>query len=111
MPDDTPPVTHEEMIAAVRGFMHQAQMVAASYPKGSTLYVGADTTATALLHVIATLQQVPALIAALQKIACFDDDGADRHLSATGSYSMFDEPGSVKIARDALAASPSGEAR
>lgn len=43
------------------------------------------------------------LIVRLKKIACFDDKLANHHLETTGSYSCFDEPGSVRIARDILA--------
>jgi hypothetical protein len=43
------------------------------------------------------------LIKALENIAAFDDMlGSDR-LATNGSYGGFDEPGSVKIAREALA--------
>jgi hypothetical protein len=41
---------------------------------------------------------------ALTRIASFDDKGANEYLEATGSYSRFDEPGAVKIAREALKA-------
>lgn len=44
-----------------------------------------------------------ALLHALEDIAAFDDRlGSDR-LAKTGSYGSFDEPGSVEIARTALA--------
>jgi hypothetical protein len=39
---------------------------------------------------------------ALRKIAAFDDKDASSMLALTGSYGMFDEPGSVQIAREAL---------
>lgn len=39
---------------------------------------------------------------ALIKIAAFDDGMANDALGARGSYALFDEPGSVAIARDAL---------
>lgn len=39
---------------------------------------------------------------ALTKIACYGDTGANNRLEATGSYGMFDEPGSVELARTAL---------
>lgn len=39
---------------------------------------------------------------ALYRIAAFDDKGASERLEITGSLSSFDEPGSVKMARDAL---------
>jgi len=45
------------------------------------------------------------LRAALLKIARFDDESAHRSLTRTGSYSEFDEPYSVEIARKALAES------
>ncbi len=41
--------------------------------------------------------------AALTKIAAFDDVRANERLAQTGSYSSFDEPGSVAMAREALA--------
>ena len=44
-----------------------------------------------------------ALLDALIKIAAFDDTSASEFLGRTGSYSCFDEPGSVKIARAAIA--------
>jgi len=40
--------------------------------------------------------------AALNRIAAWDDKGASEKLAWTGSYSSFDEPGSVEIARKAL---------
>jgi hypothetical protein len=51
-----------------------------------------------------------ALVAALEAIASFDDEGANERLEQTGSYVLFDEPGSVKIARAALALAK-GDAR
>lgn len=39
---------------------------------------------------------------ALQKIAMFDDTYANARLRNTGSYSEFDEPSSVRVARAAL---------
>lgn len=44
-----------------------------------------------------------ALIEALEKIASFDDALACARLEASGTYANFDEPGSVQIARAALA--------
>jgi hypothetical protein len=41
--------------------------------------------------------------AALNRIACWDDDVANNQLRINGSYAGFDEPSSVKIAREALA--------
>lgn len=46
--------------------------------------------------------RITALEAGLRMIACFDDVGANAHLERTGSYSRFDEPGSVQIARALL---------
>ena len=43
------------------------------------------------------------LRAALERIACWDDP-ANHRLELTGSYSDFDEPASVQIAREALRA-------
>lgn len=40
--------------------------------------------------------------AALQEIACFNDDLGNENLSLTGNYYAFDEPTSVKTAREAL---------
>lgn len=39
---------------------------------------------------------------ALNKIACYDDTSANRNLAVNDTYSWFDEPGSVQIAREAL---------
>ena len=39
---------------------------------------------------------------ALNEIACWDDESANRVLEARGSYSAFDEPGAVQTAREAL---------
>lgn len=44
----------------------------------------------------------PSIYAALIEIATFTDVDASNHLYKTGSYSLFDEPGSVEIARNAL---------
>jgi hypothetical protein len=43
------------------------------------------------------------VIARLKKIASLDDKLANHHLETTGSYACFDEPGSVRIAREILA--------
>lgn len=45
----------------------------------------------------------PNLYEALKKIAAFDDEQGNAYLKAHGSYGGFDEPGSVQIARNALA--------
>ncbi|MDE2097129.1 MAG: hypothetical protein KGL39_07775 [Patescibacteria group bacterium] len=42
------------------------------------------------------------MLAALTEIAAFDDELANRALTARGSYGGFDEPGSVQTAREAL---------
>lgn len=44
------------------------------------------------------------LIFALHKIAAYDDVGASARLERIGSYSAFDEPYSVQIARETLQA-------
>lgn len=49
------------------------------------------------------IEKSPDLLAALMKIAAWDDRQGNDTLARTGSYEMFDEPGSVKIAREALA--------
>lgn len=46
---------------------------------------------------------------ALERIACFNDTSASQHLDRTGSYGYFDEPGSVQIARESLAAAPAND--
>ena len=46
---------------------------------------------------------VKALVEALDRIATWGDTKASMHLEETGSYSWFDEPGSVQMARAALA--------
>ena len=46
---------------------------------------------------------VKALVQALNMIAAWTDTRAEMRLEATGSYSAFDEPASVQIARTALA--------
>lgn len=50
-------------------------------------------------------RKVERLEMTLTKIAAFSDSAASERLKTTGSYSSFDEPGSVQIARHALAAS------
>lgn len=42
-------------------------------------------------------------IKALTSMASFNDEHASMHFKHTGSYSGFDEPGSVEEAREALA--------
>jgi len=48
--------------------------------------------------------EVERLREALTEIAAFNNTGANEHLRRFGTYAMFDEPGSVKIARAALEA-------
>lgn len=48
-------------------------------------------------------REILRLRAFLKKIAALDDEWANRKLEATGSYSSFDEPASVELARAALA--------
>lgn len=50
-----------------------------------------------------TPEKIEWLRSRLGKIAALDDKLANVHLKNTGSYSAFDEPGSVKIAREILA--------
>lgn len=45
----------------------------------------------------------PDLLAALTRIAAFDDEYGNARLTATGSYSAFDEPAAVETARAAIA--------
>lgn len=60
----------------------------------------ADVQAADLIE--AQAAEIERLRAALIEIASFDDEVANRNLGETGSYSSFDEPGSVQIARAAL---------
>jgi hypothetical protein len=53
---------------------------------------------------IQSADAIDCLVAALTKIAGFDDELACGYLKATGSYGGFDEPESVKLARQTLAA-------
>jgi hypothetical protein len=48
--------------------------------------------------------EVARLREALERIAAYDDHGAEEVLEAKGSYGCFDEPVSVQIAREALQA-------
>lgn len=48
------------------------------------------------------LDALNAVKAALTEIAAFNDERASHHLSLTGSYSRFDEPGAVQAARATL---------
>lgn len=49
-----------------------------------------------------TLRQQQEMVDKLIKIGAFNDSLASARLRSTGSYSSFDEPGSVSIARDIL---------
>ena len=46
--------------------------------------------------------RIKVLEEALENIAAFHDIQASRRCDNTGSYALFDEPGSVEIARQAL---------
>ena len=48
------------------------------------------------------IEAAPDLLAALMQIAAWDDSIANAILVRTDSYSAFDEPSAVKIAREAL---------
>lgn len=48
------------------------------------------------------VEEIERLREALRKIAAYDDAAANAYLRATGSYSTFDEPGSVEMARGVL---------
>lgn len=76
---------------------------AAWYPIAlSDGWEGTNREANARLIVLA-VNSHDALVEALTKIAAFDDTGANYRLETLGSYAGFDEPGSVKVAREALA--------
>jgi chromosome segregation ATPase len=62
-----------------------------------------DALAKAQATITALQSERDRLREALEKIAAYDDTGAEANLKATGSYSSFDEPGSVQRARAALA--------
>ena len=47
-------------------------------------------------------EELAHLRTALTLIAAFEDEAANEHLAFTGSYSAFDEPSAVRIARAAL---------
>lgn len=62
-----------------------------------------QATGNDVLHRLAHVQHAAAKYkTALEKIAAYDDTGANARLKATGSYALFDEPGSVQTAREAL---------
>ena len=65
---------------------------------------GASTIDGALMDMLkASLDKAADFYQALEKIATLDDVGANKVLQRTGSYSAFDEPVSVRIAREAIA--------
>lgn len=49
---------------------------------------------------------VRTLCGALRDIGAYSDEGASGKLAMTGNYAWFDEPASVRKAREALAATP-----
>lgn len=51
---------------------------------------------------MAEITEFQIMMDALIEIAAYDDHGANEALARKGSYSSFDEPGSVEIARVAL---------
>jgi hypothetical protein len=51
-------------------------------------------------------EEIERLRAALIQIAAINDTGANERLALTGSFSSFDEPRSVEIARRALGVHP-----
>lgn len=53
-------------------------------------------------HIEQLEARVERLEGALREIAAYDDERASAHLASEGSYAMFDEPGNVEIARQAL---------
>jgi hypothetical protein len=74
-----------------RGLIYECRLIEGTHVKTGTNRANADLIAAA-----------PDMYAALKKIAQYDDEGANARLAATGSFSAFDEPGSVEIARKAL---------
>ena len=66
-------------------------------------YRTAEEAAANAAHIVYCVNTYPDLVKALETIAAFQDYTASEHLEETGSYSMFDDPQSVKIARAALA--------
>lgn len=66
-------------------------------------HAGAQDTREPLINKVWAYEDV------LKRIACLDDELANRYLEATGSFGAFDEPGSVEMARRALGLWPKGE--
>lgn len=69
-------------------------------------YVEAGDINTILAYVREQDERLSRYSDALVEIGAYDDGRASDALKSTGSYSAFDEPGSVQIAREALDASP-----
>ncbi len=74
-----------------------------SFPHNSSFHFVEKLDSEVLVLDPANDRMAGGLLAALKRIAAFSDVAASNKLYATGSYSAFDEPGSVEIARDALA--------
>ena len=64
---------------------------------------------SAFSELLAARKKLAKLEAALNQIAAWDDDLANQRLKLFGTYSSFDEPGSVQIARHALPSIPKGD--
>lgn len=60
-------------------------------------------TASSRKRLVATIRRAYLLEKALVRIAAFHDESASEYLAETGSHSAFAEPGSVRLAREALA--------
>lgn len=58
---------------------------------------------TLTMQNLAQHERIRGLEEALNRIACWGDKPANDLLGKVGSYGRFDEPASVKIAREALA--------
>ncbi len=67
---------------------------------GTPVLLCAPDTAAIIIQAVNAYEH---MLEALTKVAAFDDKAASDLADITGSYSAFDEPGSVKIARDTLA--------
>ena len=62
----------------------------------------------AVVKAVRAFNNHEALMDALIKIAAFNDKSASEFLDQTGSYSCFDEPGSVELARATIANAEKG---
>lgn len=69
---------------------------------GRILGQAPDLARDAIEELDVTYRYANDLRAALVKIAAYDDTQASEYLNDTKSYRLFDEPNSVKIAREAL---------